>query len=61
MQKSDADALNNYWRQQPELQDSDFIAILSEETNKRQQDPTYRINIGVWTSKIDILRVNGFL
>lgn len=43
MQKSDAYALNEYWSQQPELQDPDFIAILSEENNKRQQDSTYRI------------------
>lgn len=47
MQKSDADALNNYWSHQPELQVPEFIAILSEENNKRQQDPTYRI-MHIW-------------
>lgn len=47
MQKSDADALNDYWSQQPELQDPKFIAILSEEKKKQQQNPTHRI-MHIW-------------
>lgn len=43
MQKSDADALTAYWRQQPELSDTEFISILSEEQKKQRQNPTYRI------------------
>lgn len=47
MQKSDADALNDYWSKQPELQDPEFVAILSEEKKKHQQNPTHRI-MHVW-------------
>lgn len=43
MQKSDTEALNAYWRQQPELSDTEFISILSEEQKKQRQNPTYRI------------------
>lgn len=43
MQKSDTEALNAYWRQQPELSDKEFISILSEEQKKQRQNPTYRI------------------
>ena len=43
MQKSDADALNDYWIQQPELKDKDFISILLEEQKKQRQNPTYRV------------------
>lgn len=43
MQKSDTEALNAYWRQQPELSDTEFISILSEEQKKQRQNPAYRI------------------
>ena len=43
MQKSDADALNNYWHQQPELHDTEFLSILLEEQEKQRQNPTYRV------------------
>ena len=43
MQKSDADALNDYWIQQPELKDKEFISILLEEQKKQRQNPTYRV------------------
>ena len=43
MQKSDYEALNDYWKQQPELQDAEFQLILSEEQEKQKQNPTYRI------------------
>ena len=43
MQKSDTEALNAYWRKQPELSDTEFISILSEEQKKQRQNPTYRI------------------
>lgn len=43
MQKSDTDALNAYWRQQPELQDAEFLSILLEEQEKQRQNPTYRV------------------
>lgn len=34
--------MNNYWSRQPESQDTEFQAILSEE-KKKQQDSTHRI------------------
>lgn len=43
MQKSDSEALNNYWRNQPELHDPDFISILSAELEKQKREPSYRI------------------
>lgn len=43
MQKSDTEALNAYWRQQPELHDTEFISILLEEQKKQRQNPAYRV------------------
>lgn len=43
MQASDNEALNNYWKVQPELQDPGFQAVLAAELEKQKQDPTYRI------------------
>ena len=47
MQKSDSEALNNYWKSQPELQDPDFLSVLSAELEKKKNDPSYRI-IHIW-------------
>ena len=43
MRESDSEALNNYWRNQPELHDPDFISILSAELEKQKSEPSYRI------------------
>ena len=43
MQKADNEALNNYWQQQPEIWDPEFLAILEKERRKQELDPTYRI------------------
>ena len=47
MQKSDNEALNKYWKSQPELHDPNFLLILSKELEKQQQDPMYRI-MHIW-------------
>ena len=43
IQRKESEALNNYWRQQPELKEDAFLAILAQEAEKRRQDPTHRI------------------
>lgn len=43
MQKSDYEALNNYWIQQPELQDAEFLSLLLEKEEKQRQDLTSRV------------------
>ena len=43
MQQYDNDALNKYWRLQPELHDPDFIQILQAEEKKKEKDPNHRI------------------
>lgn len=43
MQKSDSEALDNYWKSQPELQDPNFLSILSAELEKQKKEPSYRI------------------
>lgn len=42
-QKTDSEALNNYWQQQPELQDPDFAGILEKEIEKQKQNPADRV------------------
>lgn len=42
-QKADAEALNSYWQQQPELRDPDFVAILEKEIEKQKQNPANRV------------------
>ena len=43
MQKADNEALNNYWQQQPEIREPEFLAILEKERKKQELDPTHRI------------------
>ena len=43
IQRKESEALNNYWRQQPELKEDAFLAILAQEAEKQRQDPTHRI------------------
>ena len=43
IQRQESDALNNYWRQQPELKENAFLAILAQEAEKQRQNPTHRI------------------
>lgn len=42
-QHEDEEALNNYWQQQPELKDQEFVAIVENELKKQEQDPEYRV------------------
>lgn len=43
MQKADNEALNNYWQQQPEIKEPEFLAILEKERKKQELDPSHRI------------------
>lgn len=43
IQQAESEALNNYWRQQPELNDPDFLALLATAIEKEKQDPTQRV------------------
>ncbi len=43
MQKSDYEALNSYWKNQPELQEPEFKAIISAAVEKEKQDPRHRV------------------
>lgn len=47
MQQYDNDALNEYWRQQPELHDPAFIQIIEAEKKKQETDPNHRIQY-IW-------------
>ena len=40
MQKADNEALNNYWQQQPEIKEPEFLAILEKERKKQELDPS---------------------
>jgi len=42
-QRYEKEALVDYWAQQPELHESDFIAQLNLELEKQKQNPTYRV------------------
>lgn len=46
-QKADEEALNNFWRQQPELKDPEFLAILEKEIEKQKQNPANRV-MHIW-------------
>lgn len=43
MQQAENDALNNYWRQQPELNEPEFVAILAAAFEKQKQDTARRV------------------
>ena len=58
MQKSDREALNKYCYEQPEMHDPDFLAILSQEVKKQQQDPNHRF---ILTWELAKFRLNKLL
>lgn len=47
MQQYDNDALNNYWQQQPELNEPAFIQIIKAEKEKQKAAPNHRI-LYIW-------------
>lgn len=58
MQRTDREALNNYWKHQPELKDPEFLQILANERKKQELDPTHRI-LYLW--ELGIYRLNKLL
>lgn len=43
MQQAENDALFDYWQQQPELNEPEFIALLAAEFEKQKHDPSQRV------------------
>lgn len=46
-QRYEKESLINYWTQQPELHDPEFVLQLSSEFEKQKQNPTYRV-MHIW-------------
>ena len=46
-QHAEDDARVKYWKQQPELNEPEFIAMLNKEFEKKKQNPNYRV-ILIW-------------
>ena len=47
LQRREEQALNHYWKKQPELNEPAFQAQLQEALKKEQQDPSQRV-MGIW-------------
>lgn len=47
IQQAENEALNNYWQQQPELNEPEFIALLANAFEKQNQDPKQRV-MHIW-------------
>lgn len=47
IQHAENEALNNYWQQQPELNEPEFIALLAAAFEKQRQDPAQRV-MHIW-------------
>ena len=58
MQKADNEALNNYWQQQPEIKEPEFLAILEKERKKQELDPSHRI---LYFGELGIYRLKKML
>lgn len=58
MQKADNEALNNYWQQQPENKEPEFLAILEKERKKQELDPSHRI---LYFGELGIYRLKKML
>ena len=43
MQERDNEAVSDYWLNQPEINETEFIDIINNEMNKQKHDPNYRV------------------